>query len=390
MKKYNMIVPLAGKGQRMLDGGYSFPKALIRSGDKHIIDWSMASVDYSECNLIFIVRKEHVCNFSIDEVLKEKYGSDIQIVESSIDTAGTALSCYLAKDLINNDIPLIVFCPDIYCEPKYVPEDKHFDGGGFILTFKANSSNYSYVCTDENGFVTETAEKSVISQNASVGVYCFKSGKEFIRIVDKAQTYHTTTRGEYFICPLYNLLIEEGHKITTDFIDKMYIMGTPEELVFFEAEIWPYLLQRTFILCADHSGYAAKELAKNLFDHMGQSYIDCGAYSGKDCDYMDYIEQAHQMRMKKHGSFIIGFCRSGQGINIAANSYQDLRAALVTSPETASLAIQHNAANFFSLPGGVMEKDEMLLGEILEKLRTETFDGGRHQNRVMKICKYRE
>ena len=385
-KKYNMLVPLAGKGKRMIDGGYTFPKALIRAGDKHIIDWSMDSVDYSECNLIFVVRRDHVCNFSIDEVLRQKYGDDVTVVIAEEETAGTAMSCYLAKDHINNEIPLVVFCPDIYCEPMYTPEDEHFKGGGFILTFKANSANYSYVSLDADGYVTHTAEKLVISQDASVGVYCFKSGKEFIRVVDKAVKLGATTRNEFYICPLYNLLIEEGHKVTTGSVDKMYIMGTPSELNFFEEVIWPYLLPRKFILCADHSGYKAKEESKRYLNSLCD-YIDCGTYSSNDCDYSDYIQEAVELRRKQPGSFILGFCRSGQGMNIAANSYEEIRAALVSTADLASLAIEHNGANFFSLPAGILEDDPDLLSDIILRLAGCTFDGGRHQNRVMKVYK---
>lgn len=382
-KKYNMLVPLAGRGSRMVDGGYVFPKPLIRAGDKHIIDWSMDSVDYSECNLIFIIREDHVCNFAIDQVLKQKYGDDIQLVVTTQDTAGTAMSCYLAKDLIDNDIPLIVFCPDIYCEPKYVPKDEHFQGGGFILTFKANSANYSYVCHDDYGYVSHTAEKLVISENASVGVYCFQSGKTFIRIVDKAVKLGATTRNEFYICPLYNLLIEEGHRVTSASIDKMYIMGTPGELTFFEEVIWPYLLPRRFILCADHSGYDMKEEVKYFMDQSHIPYIDCGTYSASGCDYADYIAQAVSLREKQTGAFILGFCRSGQGMNITANSYKQLRAALIYTEDLAKLAIQHNAANFFSIPAGAVEPNVMC--DMVEALNKETFDGGRHQNRVMKV-----
>ena len=79
-KKYNLLLPIAGRAQRFLDKGYTMPKPLIMSKDKHIIDWSMESVDTSECNIIFAVRLEHINNFSIDHILKEKFGSDIKIV----------------------------------------------------------------------------------------------------------------------------------------------------------------------------------------------------------------------------------------------------------------------------------------------------------------------
>ena len=61
-KKYNLLLPIAGRAQRFLDAGYNMPKPLIMSKDRHIIDWSMSSVDLSDCNIIFAVRLEHVNN----------------------------------------------------------------------------------------------------------------------------------------------------------------------------------------------------------------------------------------------------------------------------------------------------------------------------------------
>ena len=79
-KKYNLLLPIAGRAQRFLDAGYTMPKPLIMSKDKHIIDWSMSSIDTTECNVIFAVRLEHINNFSIDDILRKKFGEDIKIV----------------------------------------------------------------------------------------------------------------------------------------------------------------------------------------------------------------------------------------------------------------------------------------------------------------------
>ena len=80
MKKYNLLLPIAGKAQRFLDAGYTMPKPLILAKGRHVIDWSLDSIDTTECNLIFIVRLDHIYNFSIDTILKQKFGKDIVIV----------------------------------------------------------------------------------------------------------------------------------------------------------------------------------------------------------------------------------------------------------------------------------------------------------------------
>jgi RpiB/LacA/LacB family sugar-phosphate isomerase len=383
VKKYNLIVPLAGKGQRMIDGGYAFPKPLILVGNRHIIDYATDSVDTSECNLIFVIRRDHICNYAIDKVLKKKYGDDISIVVAETDTQGSVSSCYLAKRLIDNDVPLIVLCPDIYFEPAFKPTDEMFQNDGLILTFKANSPNYSYVRLDDNNIATMTAEKMVISDNASVGVYCFKSGKIFLQIVEEAMATDLKSKNEFYICPLYNLLINNGGIVKTQPVSNIYIMGTPDEMDFFKSAVFPYFLPRSFILCSDHSGFDLKEEAIKIIEELNIPYIDCGCFSNDDCDYKDYIFWAIETKQYFPGAIVLGFCRSGQGVNICANKYQGIRSALITTAEAASLAIKHNAANFIAIASGLTHKEE--LKNIIKTLMIEKFEGGRHQNRLQGI-----
>jgi len=381
MKKYNLLVPLAGKGQRMVDGGYSFPKPMIMAGDRHILDYGLDSIDYSECNLIFVVRRDHICNFAIDKFL-EKYGSDIKIIVAEEDTKGSVSTCLLAKDEINSDIPLIIFCPDIYFEDKFKPTDDSFKHEGLILTFKANSANYSYVCEDQDGFVERTAEKLVISDNASVGVYCFKSGKSFVNLAELATTNDLKTKNEFYICPLYNLLIAGGGKVKSQQVRVMYVMGTPDEMSFFKEVIYPYFLKRKIILCADHSGFETKERIKDYLIELEYDFLDCGTYSKSDCDYSDYIDQAVESKRFFPGALIIGCCRSAQGINMCANKHSGIRSAMISTAEAASLVIRHNAANFFAIPVGI---DAVELESMIDTLLSEKFEGGRFQNRLQKL-----
>ena len=113
-KKYNLLLPIAGRAQRFINEGYTMPKPLIMSKDKHIIDWSMSSIDTSECNIIFAVRLEHINNFSIDDILRSKFGDDIQIVVIDRVTDGSVSTCLLAKEYIDYDLPLIIYTPDVY------------------------------------------------------------------------------------------------------------------------------------------------------------------------------------------------------------------------------------------------------------------------------------
>ena len=383
MKPYHLVVPLAGRGQRMIDGGYPFPKPMLLAGHQSILEWSMQSIDTTECEVTFVVRRDHVCHFAIDALLRKHYGQDVGIVVSDGDTGGSVASVCLAKATIADDRPLVVFCPDVTFTPKYVPRPEHFEEDGYLLTFKANSPNYSYVLHDQDGYVERTAEKLVISDNASVGIYAFRSGRLFLELAEAALSKPPAYGKEYYVCPLYNEAIARGGRVVSEGVDKLYVMGTPEELGFFETVIWPYLMPRRFVLCSDHSGFAVKERARELLLANHIPVLDVGCWSPRDCDYGDYVAEAVVAAQRYPGTFVLGFCRSGQGVNIAASKHQGVRAALVPDEQYAELAIRHNAANFFSIPAGRMS--DARLARVLAILQSETFDGGRHQNRLMKI-----
>lgn len=383
MGKYNLLVPLAGKGKRMEEGGYSVPKPIIPAGDRHILDWSMESIDYSECNLIFVILKEQAYNFSLDSILKQKYpGCQVVLVDKP--TRGSVETCLAAKHLIANKAPLIIFCPDVYFQPKYVPQKHHFDYDGYLLTFKANSPNYSYVRQNDEGLVIETREKVIISQDAAVGVYCFQSGLSFIRYAEQMIADNIREQNEFFLCPLYNLLIQDGLRVGYDPIHTIYIMGTYQELQFFENDIFPYLYGPTeFVLCSDHSGYVAKEEFKRELLKRNRKVIDCGCFNDRDCDYQDFLHLA-AMKVRQHpGAFGIGFCRTGQGMNIAANKEDGIRSALIIDAHFARKAIAHNATNFFSISSGYVASN--IYDRIIDELILTRFEGGRHQNRLQKI-----
>ena len=381
-KKYNLLLPIAGRAQRFLDKGYTMPKPLIMSKDRHIIDWSMSSIDISECNVIFAVRLEHINNFSIDDILRKKFGDDITIVVIDRVTDGSVSTCLLAKEHINNDLPLIIYTPDVYFENQFDPNSVPIDLDGFLLTFKANSPAHSYVELDEEGMAVRTAEKEVISQNAAVGVYYYKTGKMFVDYAEEMISKNIRTKGEFYICPMYNLMMKDNLKVSIHQVEKMHVLGTPPELEFFVEHVTARFGQKPVALCCDHSGFKIKETAKKLLEKNDVPYIDFGTYVKKDCDYNEYVCAAVDSIGTKTSDFAMGFCRTGQGINILANHLDGIRSALVLDEYTAEYAIRHNCVNFFTVPEKYVSED--MLDRMIKIWKKTTFDGGRHMTRMKK------
>ena len=382
--KPNILIPMAGLGSRFIKEGFKVPKQIINIKDKHLIDISLDCLNYKDCNLIFVLRDEHVYNHHMDELLIKKFGDDISIVVLDQLTDGSVCSCLFAEKLINNDSPLVIHTLDIEFRPVFDPHViETLDADGLILTFKSNSTNYSYAQLDRNGNVTKTAEKKAISPNACVGIYGFKKGSDFCKYAKEMIDRDLRTKNEFYISPLYNILIEDGKKIVTESVDKMHIFGTPDEYNFYKNNVVQKIGDKPIALCSDHSGFDAKETFKKILESNKLEYIDFGTILNKDCDYRDYIAQASKAIQENDCHFGFGFCRSGQGVNICANKYKGIRSALIYDDYAMEMSIRHNCANFFAIPSKNMNQETL---ELYLKIACEnSFDGGRHQIRIQEL-----
>ncbi len=229
--KPNIILPIAGHGQRFIDGGYETPKPLITVDGKYLVEKSLESIDTENVNLIFVVRQEHIDIFEIDQRLREKFGNDIKVVPVDYTTDGAICTCLLAKEFVDNDAPLGIFTPDCYFEPRISMHEIDDKYDGLVCVFESSSDAHSFVQLDDSGFVTKTAEKEVISNDAVGGFYYFRTGKMFVDYAEQMVKQESMkSKGEYYICPVFNLLIEDGLKIGIDRNSRHDILGTPEDL----------------------------------------------------------------------------------------------------------------------------------------------------------------
>ena len=106
----------------------------------------------------------------------------------------------------------------------------HKDSDGGILTFKSVHPKHSFAKVDGNGWVSEVAEKNPISNDATVGIYHWKKGSDFVKYAEQMIAKDIRTNNEFYVCPVFNEAIKDGKKIKASLVDQMWGMGTPEEL----------------------------------------------------------------------------------------------------------------------------------------------------------------
>ena len=232
--KMNVLIPMAGAGSRFQAAGYTFPKPLIDVEGKPMIQVVVDNLNI-EATYIYVVQKEHREKYNLDTLLN-LITPNCKIVEVDGLTEGAACTTLLAKEFIDNDEPLIMANSDQFVEWDsnefmYKMIEQKVDGG--ILTFTATHPKWSFAKVDEYGYVTEVAEKNPISDIATVGVYYWAKGSDYVKYAEQMISKNIRTNNEFYTCPTFNEAIADCKKIKTFNIDKMWGLGTPEDLKYY-------------------------------------------------------------------------------------------------------------------------------------------------------------
>jgi len=142
---------------------------------------------------------------------------------------------------------------------------------------------------------------------------------------------------------------------------------------------------KVLAMASDHGGFAMKEYIKSKLMEKGFEVKDFGTFSEESVDYPDMIHPAAKAINDGEIEKGIIMCGSGNGAQITANKYPNVRAGLCWTVEQAELTRLHNNANIMSLPGRFVDFE--LAWEMTEKFLSTNFEGGRHTRRVEKINK---
>lgn len=228
---------MAGRGSRFAEAGYAFPKPLIDVAGHTMIEVVIKNLKpIVPHRFIFICQREHYQKYDLNNIFRNAVGGDnFEVVQISGITAGAACTVLCAKQYINTDDDLLMANSDQYIDfnvDTFVEEARDGDKHGMIMTFEASHPKWSYARIDKNGKVLETAEKKLISNNATTGIYYFRHGSDFVHAAEEMIKKECAHSGEYYVCPTYNELILEGKDIRISKItqNKMHGLGTPEDL----------------------------------------------------------------------------------------------------------------------------------------------------------------
>lgn len=228
-----IVIPMAGNGSRFVKAGYVDPKPLIPVHGKPMISWVVDNLAVPDAHFVFVIRADYPD--SCKEYLRSiAPGCSIIVVDKVTD--GAACTVLLAKDLINNDTPLLIANSDQFIEfdaHEFVRSFLESGADGKISTFDGERNpKWSYAAI-KDGVVTEVREKDPFSDHATTGVYMWKRGSDFVRFAEQMIVKNIRVNNEFYTVPVYNEAIADGLMITISDCAKMWGLGVPEDLEVF-------------------------------------------------------------------------------------------------------------------------------------------------------------
>jgi dTDP-glucose pyrophosphorylase len=259
--KMNILIPMAGLGSRFQINGYDVPKPLIKVNGTPMIELSIKSLNI-EGQYIFITRKyDNDYDVELESILK-RVCPDCVILQLADITRGSAETCLAAYDYINNDVPLIITNCDQYLNwnsKEFLDTASIYDG--CVVTYTSDNVKNSFVNTID-GVASQFAEKSAISNNALVGIHYWHKGSDFIKSAMDMIDNNITTKGEYYIAPTYNFLINDNKRIgifpLTD--GQYHSLGSPEDVKLYLGKFNEYFSNKPKTILCDIDGTILKHM----------------------------------------------------------------------------------------------------------------------------------
>lgn len=252
----NIVIPMAGKGSRFVKAGYKVPKPFIDVNGAPMIQRVVENLTpYEPYRFIFLARRDH------EEYIKAHMSFATNVIYVDEVTEGAACTVLLARNIINSYEPLVIansdqlvlwndearicrvwdsatggniFWRESNCIQDMINDARAKRLDASIATFNANHPKWSYARVDSNGLVVEVAEKKVISNHATVGVYYYAEGRKFVQGAERMISKNIRVNNEFYVAPVFNELIDARMKVGIHPILKMQGLGTPEDLEDFE------------------------------------------------------------------------------------------------------------------------------------------------------------
>lgn len=236
----NIVVPMAGAGSRFAMAGYKDTKPLIPIRGVPMIRLVIENLRPARSHrFIFVCQRQHLAEYALQERLTA-WAPGAEVIAIDGLTEGAACTVLAAEHLIDSGDALMIANSDQWIDADIDAYLAQMDAArldGLIMTMTADDAKWSYVALDERRHVTRVIEKVVISDEATVGIYNYARGADFVRAAKEMIAQNERSNNEFYVAPVYNYMIRDGAAIGIRNIGReaagMYGLGIPADLELF-------------------------------------------------------------------------------------------------------------------------------------------------------------
>jgi NDP-sugar pyrophosphorylase family protein len=283
----HIVIPMSGFGNRFLRAGYTIPKSLIEIDGKPMIE-HVVNMFPGESKFTFICNQEHLASTNMKSIL-ERIAPQGKIVAIPPHKLGPVYAVSWAFDSIDDNEEVIVNYCDFSCYWDYQDFLRHTrnrKADGAIPAYKnfhphmLGTTNYAFM-RDERQWMLEIKEKEPFTDNrmneyASSGTYYFRKGEYVKKYFAELMNRKIDLNGEYYVSLVYNLLVEDGLKVSIYEIQHMLQWGTPEDVAEYNqwSRYFANVIKHQNITKAKHNGYNLIPLAGAGSRFAKEGYVD--------------------------------------------------------------------------------------------------------------------
>lgn len=240
--RVQVLIPMAGRGSRFAEAGYSDPKPFIEVEGRPmilgVVDDLRATFDVMSWT--FVCRKEHEAR--LYRTLANNGLKDVVVLTVPEVTEGACCTALLARNYLEDDAPLVIANSDqrFRCSAEVFPEFTYpyrTEGGwpwASVMVFDGRGDRkWSYVDTNRWGGIVDVMEKPKLADprwSATCGIYCFIRTGDFFEAADRMVAANDRVNGEFYIAPALNYIPRDCW-IHPVHVDEFHGLGTPEDLL---------------------------------------------------------------------------------------------------------------------------------------------------------------
>lgn len=228
-----VVLPMAGRGSRFEGAGYQRPKPLIEVDGVPMFILSLRSLEGVHYDkLVIVALEEHEQQYGISQYIAQYQLPHTSLVLLKDVTKGQLCTVLAAKDYIDKEEDVLIISSDTIVGSEIGKDiaQKNPTCQGLISVADMQGDRWSFAAVDESGKVIQVAEKQRISSHASTGLYYFSNGHDLVRYAEAMVQNNETTKGEFYVIPVYQKMIDQGKHVGISIATTMWDLGTPQSL----------------------------------------------------------------------------------------------------------------------------------------------------------------